>query len=446
MTFYTDTLRPQILVDSKVATSVFIRLVVIAGLVFAFFIDAISGPQALAWGVFFGSVRIFRPISLLNVIIAYWFISFVLTAPVLVPMYTDKLCLHFAGIQSCITAGYWLRRLVKAKTPKPILPPASPTVRARFHTAWFVVAGIGFASILTQIALAGPTEWFTGAVLAAQMENYANGSAAETVSRLLTWVVNWTLLVLFVFHRVHRVPMGYFSFLAAWIGLPMIALARALLFYNALFVLFTHKIRLWMVFLGIGVVAAALFIGFLRASHLQTLDPYDAVGFVFSGEFSSAVAYSDVVVSESHIEKQWGVPIVVPVVLAVVPRFAYPDKPLNGAGIYMQQFQPGLLERGYSAAINPLTDSYISFGFWGMIAFAIAFGWLYSSVDRNIELRRISVLDYLLMFNCYLIMRNALAVPLTQILIQLILYLVISRVLSYSGRPQRNIAARNHRP
>lgn len=123
-----------------------------------------------------------------------------------------------------------------------------------------------------------------------------------------------------------------------------------------------------------------------------------------------------------------------PMLSGPIPHFVWPDKPMNGGGIYMQHFDPASLRAGYMFAINCFSDAYINFGLPGIVVMALLLGWIYAGVDRRRASNRSTFFDYILMFNLYILMREPLAPTFDFMIYQFLLYIVIKAILTVGER------------
>jgi oligosaccharide repeat unit polymerase len=112
----------------------------------------------------------------------------------------------------------------------------------------------------------------------------------------------------------------------------------------------------------------------------------EPLGF-FSAELEPWAAYRDLRENMFRLHYQYGRPLVIPLLLHVVPRGIYPDKPQNSAGYVAQALNPIAFENGFAVPSTFAGDLYLNFGIIGVVFGTLFLGSYAGRIDR-IAIRR----------------------------------------------------------
>ena len=410
--------------------------------VIAFWTDQIGLGAALAGAVLALSIRLTAPLACINFITVYWYITFIVTPPLLVPQMVPTLQFHYAAIQGLISAAYWIRRIAGSRLDSRDAPEATRKgsgSRVRFSQVLTLLFLLFAALLGIQIAATGFSAWFSGAGAAERISQYANLNATEALTRNGSLIIAWGFVGLYIVHRRWDVRFTRTSQALAFVGVPLLSIARSLFVFNVLFLAMSNRRVISPVVLAAGfasMMIVGLGFGLLRSSSLAEGGDNMAVTEILTSEFSSSIVYSDLINYGDEIGLKYGVPIIAPVIFAPIPHFMWPGKPDNGSAVYMKHFHPDMLEAGYSYASNCLSDAFLNFGYFGIGALAIALGWIFAKVDWRVETGSMTPLDYLLVFNIYTLLRTALAVTIMFVILQLVIVWLLERYV-VSRKPAR---------
>lgn len=431
-----------------------VQILVSIAIVFGALFSEISMHYAAASVLFVMTLRLSEPLSSINLIGAYWFITFIVVPPRLVPSMVDTLTVHYIIIQSIIFLSYWVGRVfwkTRLRGGDHATPPIPTGAHRRYQQFLLIAFSIAAVGTLIQIVTVGPENWFSGGRLAERITQYSSFDRSETISRAFMLIINWTFFVAYVLHRHYGFHFPTMTKAGALLGVPLINLARSTFIFNLFFLMMASRRRVGTLAIVTSVaviMAAGLGLGLLRASNLTALGQGTEISDLFVGEFSSSIVYSDIIRYGDEIGLQYGVPIIGPVITSPIPRSLWHDKPQNGSAIYMQYFYPEELKAGFSFASNCFSDAYLNFGMIGVILLAVIMGFSYGGVDLRRELGRLSVIDFLLLFNIYSIMRTAMAVPLSFMLMQFILYFIVKAYVlpGHAGLQKMRVGHRSQPP
>lgn len=195
-----------------------------------------------------------------------------------------------------------------------------------------------------------------------------------------------------------------------------------------------HLNRAALVILGLVLaVAMSAFVasirgGFVNKSGTVGTAP-DAVA-MFTSELSPVQAYGDIRANIKILGHPYGSTIIWPLLLKVVPRAWYPDKPLNSGAYYMSVVRPAEWAAGYALPPTFFGDAYLSFGYVGALLCCLILGVVSARLDLAYKRRILSRLPmFLLVFaNFYALLRDPLSESLAAIILTMLVYGVGNRM------------------
>jgi hypothetical protein len=186
----------------------------------------------------------------------------------------------------------------------------------------------------------------------------------------------------------------------------------------------------------VSAVLAALAIGLLRQGfHADTTgaSPAETGSLpILTSELSPVQAYGDIRANIGVLGHTRGRTIMLPLVLKMVPRAWYPNKPLNSGAYYMSTLRPAEFDAGFALPPTFFGDAYLSFGFGGALAACLLLGVVVARLDRAYKdtiLRRLP-LFLLVWANFFSIMRDPISESLAGVLLTLTVWLVARHLLS----------------
>lgn len=192
--------------------------------------------------------------------------------------------------------------------------------------------------------------------------------------------------------------------------------------------------RAVLVVLGLFVaVTMAAFVASLRggfASKTGAVGKAPDIEAMFTSELSPVQAYGDIRANIKVLGHPDGSTIIWPLLLKVVPRAWFANKPLNSGAYYMSVVRPAEWAAGYALPPTFFGDAYLSFGYVGALLCSLFLGAVSARVDlayRRHMLSRMPV--FLLIFaNFYALMRDPLSESLAAILLTMFVYAVGNRL------------------
>ncbi|HEX2272391.1 MAG TPA: hypothetical protein VHG90_00775 [Acidimicrobiales bacterium] len=191
---------------------------------------------------------------------------------------------------------------------------------------------------------------------------------------------------------------------------------------------------------ALGIVAmlalvASVMIGGLRQSRL-TQDPSDAPLLVrglplVQNEFSPIQAYSEIKENEERLGRTGGSTVVWPLLLKVVPRGLFPDKPINSGAYFMRVVRPDEFAQGYALPPTLFGDAFVNFGMVGSVLACLVVGLVAARLDVAYTEGRLSALPWFLIAfaNFYALLRSPLSESLAGILLTTVVWLLLRRRL-----------------
>ena len=186
-------------------------------------------------------------------------------------------------------------------------------------------------------------------------------------------------------------------------------------------------------------VVAALLIGLLRQGFQPGATSVGALP-ILTSEIYPVQAYDEIKSNIGALGHPHGKTIVLPLLLKLVPRAWFPNKPLNSGAYYMSVVRPKEFAAGYALPPTFFGDAYLNFGLAGAFIGSLALGLIAGRLDlvyRNMHLSRIPV--FLLLFaNFYSIMRE----PLSESLAGILLTIAVWRVAGSLVRARPRVAPR----
>ncbi len=196
-----------------------------------------------------------------------------------------------------------------------------------------------------------------------------------------------------------------------------------------------HRVsRAALVMLGLVLaVATAAFVASIRGGFTSKAGGVgstpDTVA-MFTSELSPVQAYGDIKANIGVLGHPHSKTIVLPLLLKIVPRAWYPNKPLNSGAYYMSTVRPAEWAAGFALPPTYYGDAYLNFGFVGALLAALLLGVVAARLDfgyRRVVIARIPW--FLLAFaNFYALMRDPVSDSLAGIALTLLVWAVGNRV------------------
>lgn len=155
---------------------------------------------------------------------------------------------------------------------------------------------------------------------------------------------------------------------------------------------------------------------------------------MFTSELSPVQAYGDIRANTNLLGRTHGRTIILPLLLKVVPRAWYPNKPLNSGSFYMSKVRPAEWAAGYALPPTLWGDLYLSFGFLGAVAGSLLLGVVVARLDIGYRQGVVTKLaSFLLVFaNFYALMRDPLSESLAGILLTILIWAIANRAFRFS--------------
>ncbi len=347
-------------------------------------------------------------------------------------------------------------------------PTGVPPVAA--EAALLVLIGLNLAFLVVQLFRYGVVEYYRGQALLEQFLTYgqaSTGGGAEQIARFLLRFSAVGLIVLYVqacLETRTRIRYGYP--LTLLVVFPILTLRRYDAVVGGLTALAIYAcerrvnagrrrsdepdgrsaparprptvgLTRTAAVAGamVSAVLAALAIGLLRQGlHADTTGaPATGTGSwpILTSELSPLQAYDEIRTNIGALGHPRGRTIVLPLVLKLVPRAWFPDKPLNSGAYYMSTLRPAEFEAGFTIPPTFFGDAYLNFGFAGALAACLLLGAVAARLDRGYKramLARVPI--FLLVWaNSFSIMRDPISESLAGVLLTLAVWLVGSHLL-----------------
>ncbi|MDQ6614702.1 MAG: oligosaccharide repeat unit polymerase [Actinomycetota bacterium] len=417
-----------------------------------------------------------HPLSLKNVLLVYVIMVFGVGGAVLhlttQPIYRDVVAYTVAFL-----GGYTLASMSTARRHHhPERQPAGkgPLNLFALEHALVVLLGLNLLFVGYQFAKYGVAGYYQGQGLLNQALTYGQASSTGGLEQIVRFALTdggIALAILYVkacFDSSTHIRYRYPALL--FIGLPVLSLSRSTAVNGALIVLAIYACdrrlsarrtsaagplpdavmsaptaaaardapvrvsRMAMILLGLVLaVATAAFVGSIRSGFVNKSGTVGSKpGFVtmLSSELSPVQAYGDITANIDVLGHTHGRTIVFALLLKVVPRAWYPNKPLNSGAYYMSIVRPAEWAAGYALPPTYWGDLYISFGYAGAVLGSIVLGVAAARIDRAYRdaiLHRVPW--FLLIFaNFYAVLRDSLSESLAGILLTLLVWAVANRV------------------
>jgi len=193
-------------------------------------------------------------------------------------------------------------------------------------------------------------------------------------------------------------------------------------------------------------VLAALAIGVLRQGFVDPgAGAPDAGNLpVLTSELSPVRAYDDITTNIGVLGYPRGRTIVVPLLLKVVPRAWFPDKPLNSAAYYLSIVRPGELAAGYAVPPTFYGDAYLNFGFGGALVACLLLGVVAARLDRAYKRPVLTRIPFFLILwaSAFSLMRDPMSESLAGVLLTLGVWFVADHLLRHrASAPARGAVA-----
>ena len=355
-------------------------------------------------------------------------------------------------------------------------PPAGkgPVNLFALEHALIALVGLNLAYLAFQFLRFGVVGYYQGAGLLNEALTYGKASTAGGAEQIVTFGLSYTAIALVILYVQAcfetSTPIRYRYPAALFVALPVLSLSRfqAVLGAVTLLAIFACDRRMatrrpaapradspapppprvsraaLIVLALVGAVAMAAFVASIRGGFTNksgtTGHAADGLA-IFTSELSPVQAYSDITSNIAILGHPDGRTIVLPLVLQVVPRSWYPNKPLNSGAYYMSKVRPAEWAAGYALPPTFWGDLYLSFGFGGALVGSAVLGLVAARLDlayRHAVLRRLPW--FLLLFaNFYALLRNPLATSLAGIALTLGVWAVGNRVFRARARAQAQV-------
>lgn len=311
--------------------------------------------------------------------------------------------------------------------------------------------------ISTNVVRYGFGAFYSGAMLVDQIQNYGmadgGGAVYQIASFALTTLTN--ALVIFLVTRAYISRSGSTAAstdgsktlsqlqvgatlrlcLAWFILVPLLQFSRSGLVFGAIAYVAARSFlrgRLVSIPMLVAVamaISSFVVVGLARESRLGgTATAVD----LFASELSPWVAYRDIRENIEFLGYQNGRTIVAPMVLKLVPRGLFPEKPHNSGGYYMTMMYPERFDAGFALPPTYLGDLFLNFGAAGVVVGTAVLGFFSGAVDvltRRMPEKYLGF--FLLVLLSYVgILRDALANSLFSVLSGLLAFCLLTTLAS----------------
>jgi|688.fasta_scaffold122549_2 oligosaccharide repeat unit polymerase len=308
---------------------------------------------------------------------------------------------------------------------------------------------IKLALLVNNILQLGISNFYSGQMLAENIQNYGQESFADGLSAVVLGIqssISVSVIVLYICFciKANKYRINYLLLSILLIVMPLISLERGSVAVGVMFLLFVYnfnnqKIAVIRIIAGILIfLIAGIGIGSIRDNYLnqnksqESSTSSDIPMNIIYGELSPIVAYSEIKSVVEDFGYQYGSTIILPFISKPLPRNWFPDKPLNTSGFYMTAYRPNEFAAGFSLAPSIFGDIYLNFGYLGCIIFSFVLGILFDKFDSSLLNSELTNLPAYLVFyyHIYNFLRNNLSDSLFMILISLGMFLIIRKIIN----------------
>jgi oligosaccharide repeat unit polymerase len=398
-----------------------------------------------------------NPFSLRNFLLVYSVFVFGVGGGVLHltarPIYRD-----IAAYVAAFLAGYALASMPAAlrrdRVDRSRFPEGrGPLSLLGLEYALVALIAINLMFLAFQFLKYGVVGYYQGQGLLDQALTYGKASAAGGLEQIVRFALSdggIAIVVLYVRASFESsTPIRYRYPAALFVALPILSLSRfnAVVGSLTLLAIYACDRRLnarvesparaprkvnrgAVIVLGLVLaVASAAFVASLRGGFANKSGAVgsapDAVA-MFTSELSPVQAYGDIKANIGILGHPHGRTIILPLLLKVVPRAWYPDKPLNSGSYYMSTVRPGEWAAGYALPPTFFGDAYLSFGFGGALLASMLLGLVAARLDLAYKRAIRSRLPWFLLIfaNFFALLRDPLSESLAGIALTLLVWAV----------------------
>ncbi|MCX6983443.1 MAG: oligosaccharide repeat unit polymerase [Lentisphaerae bacterium] len=294
----------------------------------------------------------------------------------------------------------------------------------------------------------GVTKFYAGAQLVAVIQNYGKADPGGAISYALGFIlstltvvllyvwVEWTMNqpasfpTLFRYDTKKRLALR-FSFI--WLVLfPLVSFSRSGVAFGALTYLAIRSklskklLTLSTLLLGLLALAFFVYVGLARA---ESLNANSGVRSLFISELTPWSAYREIKANIEQLGYQYGNTIFPSLLLKVIPRGLWPDKPYNSSGYFMTMLHPDQFQAGYALPPTYMGDLYLNFGLPGMLVGIVLLGAFTGRIDGIVIYRQFKHIGlFFIVFASYFtLLRNNIADSMFFLLVNVVLYFIVSK-------------------
>lgn len=441
-----------------------------------------SGAVAVLLGgvVLVLTIETRHPLTLKNFFLAYTVALFSVGASLL-GLSTPGLTADMLLFVAAFLAGYALSSVrVRSRAEPAVRDDDAPRFtatpeRVRSIEDLLLVFAIMYALLLAfRISRYGLAAFYAGQPLVDLHSTYGQASVSGGLEQIVTFFLRYTAVAAIVLYVQTSLQNGikirYRYPLLLLVALPVLALARSDAFLGAWVLLAIYSIERRVtaryrqeghvadtpvapparrssprrtLVIGTAVVVAVvsgLVIGGIRQGRLTPQSGASALersGPLLKSELTPIQAYAEIKQYDAILGRTHGSTIVWPLLLKLVPRGFFPDKPLNTGAYYMSVVRPNEFAANYALPPTYFGDGYLSFGMGGAVLLTFLLGLAVARLDPAYREARLAKLPlFLIVFaTFYAILRDPLSESLSGILIITGMWLLLRAV--FTSRPER---------
>lgn len=421
------------------------------------------------------------PMTLKNYFLAYVALVFGLGGGIL-HLTSEPYLNEIFAYTAAFLVGYWLFGL---SLNRPEFNPEPPQDRLKIPTiegAISLVVCLSFLFLVYQISGYGLAGYYRGQALHDQFVNYGKGDTVGGIEQLIRFALTYSaaaLVILYVWAcKLAGTRILYRFPVVALVVTPALSLRRydAIVGGLTLLAILSYErtiaragtrelrrtsaakrsgsgrpapserghvrtgIRVAMAFAFLFALATALFVGNLRRSFTTNSSDISFTTMATS-ELTPVAAYTDIRSNIYQLGHPHGRTIVLPLVLKVVPRGWFPDKPLNSGAYAMSIVRTEEFAAGYALPPTYFGDVYLNFGFSGALLLCWALGAVCARLDAGYRRGSLTQMPaFLVVFSAFLpILRNPLSESLFQLIATLTLFAIAKRLWRQSDSPATEV-------
>lgn len=326
----------------------------------------------------------------------------------------------------------------------------------RLKILFWLMFAFNFIFILKLIANYGFLAFYSGDMLVDTIKNYGSANAEGALNQVITMALGSAMLALLavilertIVRLSNEKPNGAFIEPkdarkskrliitlsgALFIILPLLQFSRgsfvlgsiafmAIYYWSGL--RYSNKS-----FFVVGIAAMTFFIIVGQSRGMLLGDESNASSH-FASELTPWIAYRDIKENIDYLEYQYGTTLVIPLVMQIIPRGIWPEKPDNTTAYFNKKIYPDSAGAGFMLAPTVVGILYLNFGIYGVFIGVVLLGFFSGRIDAIVlykNFHRFGIF-VIIFYSYFSLLRNDTSVVVFIIIITTILYHISRRTL-----------------